>query len=94
MERKTDRRLSSSKATHELTLDEAIDLIAYGAHCDRCHETRRIDLAKLRERLGSQVRVGEIRPRLQCAKCGYRRIVVVTLWLSASSTPSLSADWK
>jgi hypothetical protein len=72
-------------------LAEAVELIAYGASCNRCHETRRVDLARLRDRFGPQLLVGEIRPRLRCSKWGNRRIISVTLWLSASSTSSMSA---
>jgi hypothetical protein len=55
--------LSSSKTAEQLTLAEAVELIVYGASCNRCHETRRIDLAKLRDRLGPRFLVGDIRPR-------------------------------
>jgi hypothetical protein len=71
--------LSSSKTSEHLTLAEAVELIVYGASCNRCHETRRIDLAQLRDRLGPRVLVGQIRRRLRCSKCGNRRIIVVTL---------------
>lgn len=33
--------LSSSKSAEQLTLAEAVELFAYGANCDRCHDTRR-----------------------------------------------------
>jgi hypothetical protein len=86
--------LSSSKTAERPTLAEAVELIVYGASCNRCHETRRVDLAQLRDRLGPQVLVGDIRPRLRCATCGNRKIIVVTLWQSASSTSSMTAHWK
>jgi hypothetical protein len=86
--------LSSSKPVDQLTLAEAVELIVYGASCNRCHETRRIDLAQLRDRLGPGFLVDDIRPRLRCAKCGNRRIIVVTLWLAATSTERMSAHWK
>lgn len=86
--------LPSSKTAEQLTLAEAVELIAYGASCNRCHETRRVDLAKLRDRLGPHIRVGDIRARLRCSTCGNRKIIVVTLWQSASSTSSMSAHWK
>jgi hypothetical protein len=86
--------LSSSKLAEQLTLAEAVELIAYGASCNRCHEMRRIDLAKVRDRLGPQFLVGDIRSRLRCSKCGNRNIIIVTLWQSASSTSSMSAHRK
>jgi hypothetical protein len=82
------------KTAEQLTLAEAVELIVYGASCDRCHETRRVDLAKLRDRLGPQFPVCDIRLRLRCSKCGTRKVIVVTLWQSASSTASLMAHWK
>lgn len=83
-----------TKSAEQLTLAEAVELIAYGASCNRCHETRRIDLAQLRDRLGPEFPVDDVRPRLRCSKCGNRRIITVTLWLSASSTDAMSAHWK
>ena len=86
--------LSSSKTAEQLTLAEAVDLIVYGASCNSCHETRRVDLARLRDHLGPHVLVGEIPPRLRCSKCGTRRVIIVTLWKGASSTSSMMAHWK
>jgi hypothetical protein len=86
--------LTSAKTAEQLTLAEAVDAIEYGASCDRCRETRRVNLAKLRDRLGPDFPVGDIRRRLRCAKCGKRNVIVVTLWKSATSTPALSAHWK
>jgi hypothetical protein len=60
--------LSSSKSAEQLTLAEAVELIVYGASCSQCQETRRVDLAQLRDRLGSGVLLGEIRPRFRCAR--------------------------
>ena len=84
----------SGKPAHQLTLAEAADLIVYGASCNRCHETRRVDLAQLRDRLGAHFRVGDVRLRLRCSKCGNRKVIAVTLWQSASSTSSMSSHWK
>jgi hypothetical protein len=86
--------LGSSQTAEQLTLAEAVEVIAYGASCSRCHETRRVDLARLRDRLGAQFLVRDIRPRLRCSKCGNHRIIVVTLWTSASSTAAMSSHWK
>jgi len=90
----SERNADLTKPAHLLTLAEAVEKIVYGASCDRCHETRRIDLAKLRDRFGREFLVENIRPRLRCAKCGNRKVIVATLWQSASSTDALSADWK
>lgn len=86
--------LSSSKTVHELTLADAVELIVYGASCNRCHETRRIDLVQLRDRLGPQFLLDDIRPRLRCSKCGTRKVITVTLWTSATSTATMSAHLR
>jgi hypothetical protein len=86
--------LASAKSAEQLTLAEAVELIAYGASCNRCQETRRVDLARLRDRLGPRFLVGDIRPRLRCSKCGTRKVIAVTLWTSATSTAAISAHWK
>ena len=83
-----------TKPAHLLTLAEAVELIVYGASCNRCHETRRVDLAQLCDRLGPHLLVGDIVPRLRCTKCGERNVIIVTLWRSASSTSSMTAHWK
>ncbi len=66
--------LSSSKTAEQLTLAEAVELIVYGASCNRCHETRSVDLTQLRDRLGPHFLVGErSRPGLFCTRlhiCG------------------------
>jgi hypothetical protein len=70
-------------------------LIVYGANCDHCHETRRVDLLRLRDRLGAQFLVGDIRskPALREVRQPprYHRHI---LWQSASSTLSMSAHRK
>lgn len=86
--------LSTSKTAEQLTLAEAVELIDYGASCNRCRETRRVDLAKLRDNLGARVLIGDVRPRLRCSKCGNRRVIVVTLWKDATATERLSEHWK
>ena len=63
----------TDKPAYLLTLAEAADLIYYGASCATCRETRRIDLAKLRDRLEPDVLVRDIRTRLRCTKCGARK---------------------
>jgi hypothetical protein len=84
----------TNRLAEQLTIAEGRELIYYGASCNRCHETRRVDLAQLAERLGPQFTVGHIRQRLRCAKCGNRRVIIVTLWKDATSSASMMAHWK
>lgn len=73
---------------------EAADLIYYGASCETCCETRRIDLLKIRDQLGPDVLVQDIRKRLRCRKCGTRKVIITTLWQSATTAASMMAHWK
>lgn len=77
-----------------LTLAEAVELIHYGAGCEPCTETRRVDLRKLLEQLGPDVLVRDVRSRLKCAKCGSRRVIVTTLWQNATSSESVMESWN
>jgi hypothetical protein len=86
--------LTTAKTAHMLTLSEAAGELLYGATCERCKETRRIDLAKLRDRLGPDVLVQDIRKRLRCRKCGSRKVIVTMLWQSAASSASMAESWK
>lgn len=83
-----------TKPAHLLTLDEAADLLFYGASCEACRETRRVDLAKLRDQLGPRVLVRDVRERLRCAKCGGRKVIAVTLWQSDTSAAAIMGAWK
>lgn len=82
------------KAAEQLTLAEAVALIEYGACCNPCRETRRVDLAQLVQRFGPDFLVGDIRPRLRCSKCGNRQIISVTLWKEATTTHRMMEHWK
>jgi hypothetical protein len=86
--------LASSKLAHLLTLEEAVALIVYGATCERCKETRRVDLANLRDRLGPDVLVRDVRKRLRCRACGSRRVITATVWKDSPSADSIVVHWK
>lgn len=62
------------KTVEQLPLADAVEEIFYGASCNRCRETRHVDLVQLRDRLGPQFLVGNIRRRLRCSKGGTRRV--------------------
>jgi hypothetical protein len=77
------------QTAHLLTLAEAVDRIYYGASFERCKETRRVDLASVRDRIGASVLVRDVRPRLRCRSCGSRKIIVTTLWQTATASASM-----
>lgn len=84
-----------STAPHDLTLDVAIDLIYFGASCEDCKDgVRRIDLGPLLQRLGPEVIVRDVRPRLRCSTCGGRNVIISTLWKDATTTERLMEHWK
>jgi hypothetical protein len=80
--------------TENLTLAEAVEQIVYGANCTVCHEVRRIDLQAMLQKLGADFRLGDLRPRLRCAKCGSKKVIVTTLWKSSSTTERMTAHWR
>jgi hypothetical protein len=77
---------------NDLTIAQAIKLLAYGASCEDCHEIRYVDLAALP--LPPDTRVGDIRQHLRCATCGGKNIITTKLWRSATTTEAMVAKWK
>jgi hypothetical protein len=55
------------------------DSYYYGAYCGKCRHAARLSLVKLRERLGDDFPLKDVRPRLRCRRCGSRHIVVTFL---------------
>lgn len=74
---------------YELTLAQAVERLAYCVSCHQCGHKARIDLQKLIERLGPQYRIGEIRSRLRCSKCGAGEQIILVLWRGTTSTPRM-----
>lgn len=87
-------RTLQSRTAENLTLAEAVELLHYGACCNKCQEVRRIDLQALMNRFGADFLVERIRPHLICKKCGNRAIIVTTLWRSASTSDRMTEHWK
>jgi hypothetical protein len=78
----------------DLTLAEGVELLVYGADCRTCKTgTRRIDLKRLLERLGPNIRMRDIRPLLRCSACGGKDVIVVMHWKSATTTDRMTAHW-
>jgi hypothetical protein len=51
----------------------------YGAFCGKCKHTARLSLVKLRDRLGDDFPLKDVRSRLRCRRCRSRHIVVTFL---------------
>lgn len=78
---------------YSLPLSIAVDKLYYGASCEDCKRTIKIDLHAMLERLGPDARVEEIRPKLVCKLCGGHNIIACTLWKDATTTPALMERW-
>lgn len=61
----------------------------YGAYCRKCKHHARLSLIKLRERLGGDFPVRDIRNKLRCDQCGDRRQIVVTFLAPNQRTGNL-----
>jgi hypothetical protein len=51
----------------------------YGAYCAKCKHTARLSLVKLRERLGDDFPLIDVREKLRCRHCRSRHIVITFL---------------
>lgn len=76
-----------------LPLSEAAKVIYYGASCEKCNETREIDLAKMAQTLGADFPTSKLKFKLVCKRCGSREKKIVTLYRSASTSESMKAHW-
>jgi hypothetical protein len=54
------------------------------AHCTRCRYSRRLDVQELIAKYGP-LRIGELRERLRCNRCGARRPQVILGWDNLSA---------
>jgi hypothetical protein len=60
-------------------LKDVDDTYYFGANCQSCLHTSRLNLNKLREHLGGDFPVAKIRHRLKCDLCGSKQVVVTYL---------------
>jgi hypothetical protein len=61
------------------TLAHVDDTYFYGAYCRKCTHAARLSLEKLRQHLGDNVPLREIKDRLRCERCSSRQIVITFL---------------
>jgi len=71
------------------TLAHVDDTYYYGAYCRKCGHHARLSLVKLRQHLGDNFRLAEIRHRLKCEKCGDRNQISVTFLSPAQRSGNL-----
>jgi hypothetical protein len=60
-------------------LSDVDDSYYYAADCQSCLRSRRLSLARLRAALGDDYPLKDIRPRLKCATCGSKAMIITFL---------------
>jgi len=55
------------------------DSYFYGAYCRKCKHAARLSLEKLREHLGDDFPLVNVKDRLRCERCSSRQIVITFL---------------
>ncbi|HEU4601573.1 MAG TPA: hypothetical protein VFS24_06380 [Steroidobacteraceae bacterium] len=66
-------------AIDELPLGQAWARVVYTAQCKHCGYRNRVDLKLALERLGPDVLLRHLRPKLRCSKCGSKDMIVAML---------------
>jgi hypothetical protein len=51
----------------------------YGATCSKCQHRARLSIRKLKDHLGEEFLIDDIRKRLRCERCGNRQCVIAFL---------------
>lgn len=72
-----------------LTLPEAASKIAYCYYCRICGFRERVNLTRLAADFEPSTRVGDLLTCLPCGQCGHTEKMVMTLWLSATTTEQM-----
>lgn len=72
-----------------LPLIEAAKQIAYCYYCRACGHRERVKLALIADDYEPGTLVGDLLTRLKCGECGDTRKIVMTLWLTATTTDQM-----
>jgi hypothetical protein len=75
-----------------LTLSEAAEQIAYCFQCQACRSKERVNLTRLAADFPAETRVGDLLDKLPCGQCGSTKKIVMTLWLSATTTNQMLVE--
>jgi hypothetical protein len=73
-------------SAQSLSLTDATTRLAYTYECRDCRWSERIRLTRMAADFPRSTRVGDLRGLLACGRCGSKQIIVMTLWLDASTT--------
>lgn len=69
-----------------LTLSEAASRIAYCYQCQACKFKERVNLTRIAADYPAKAQVGDLLEQLPCGRCRSTKKIVMTLWLSATTT--------
>ena len=72
-----------------LTLSEAASRIAYCYYCQECKFRERVRLTRLAADYPPETRIGDLLKLLPCGQCGSKNKIIMTLWLSATTTDKM-----
>jgi hypothetical protein len=66
----------SSVTLANARLKDVDDSYYFAAECKKCRHASRLKLSALREHLGAEFKLADIRTRLRCELCGHRDAVI------------------
>jgi hypothetical protein len=72
-----------------LTLGEAASQLAYCYQCQECKFQERVNLTRTAADYPPETKVGDLLHLLPCGRCGSTKKIVMTLWLSATTTDQM-----
>lgn len=73
-------------SAEDLTLSQGAERIAYCYQCQSCKFKERINLTRLAADFPRHTKVGDLLHTLPCGECGSTKKIVMTLWLTATTT--------
>jgi len=82
----------AQNAASDMTLSEAAEVIAYCYFCKGCKHKERLRLTLVAASYPVDTLVGDLLTLLPCAACSQTPKIVMTLWLSMTSTDRMLHD--
>lgn len=68
--------------------------LVYTASCGDCRHWTRVDLKRIAAQLGDEFPLRDLRPRLKCAKCAGKRIIISTVDKDSTAAASHLSRWR
>lgn len=73
-------------SANALTLSEGAEQLAYCYECQGCGFKERVRLTRIAADFPPETQVGDLYRLLPCGRCRKTKKIVMTLWLSATTT--------